>query len=150
MPQAFSAILLHIIFSTKGRAPLIDAETAPRLHAYVAKVCNEMSCHSTVVGGMSDHIHVHCSLSRTASVCGLVEEIKRRSSRWMKAHGNGSADFEWQTGYAVFSVGRSNQGELVRYIENQAKHHRRRSFREELLRFMRRYGIEPDEAHMWD
>ena len=84
------------------------------------------------------------------TVSKLVEEIKKTSSAWFKAHDARCHGFSWQAGYGAFSLGQSQLPALIRYIENQREHHSTRSFREELLELLKRYGVEYDERYLWD
>ena len=150
MPQSFDSVLLHLVFSTKGRQPLITDSVAPKLHAYLAKVCQEMGSQAIIVNGMADHVHILCSLSRTVAISDLVERVKKRSSKWIKTLAAEHGSFQWQPGYGVFSIGKSNLEKLKSYIRDQPIHHRKHSYKEEFLALLRKYGVEPDEAHMWD
>lgn len=130
MPQSLSAILIHLVFSTKNREPVLDSEVLGKLHAYIAGVLNGLGCPSLQVGGVADHVHALFGLSRTLSIAEVVKEVKVSSSQWVKAHGrwDGVAGFHWQVGYGAFSVSFSNAGAVKRYIENQEAHHRKVSF----------------------
>jgi len=150
MPQSLSQIYLHIIFSTKVRKQWLDASIRPRPFAYTATVLNNLGCVPTEVGGYSDHLHILCSLSRTISLAELVEEIKKPTSKWMKAQGEGFQDFYWQSGYGAFSVSRSNVGDVREYIMRQDEHHKTMSFQDELRRLLTAHGVEFDERYVWD
>lgn len=150
MPQSLSMILLHLIFSTKNRAPLISEPVRPRMHAYLATVTRDLGCECYRAGGAADHVHLAIRLSRTITIATLVEEIKTASSRWAKTDGVGIAGFTWQRGYACFSVGPSDLRALLAYIDAQETHHKSRSFQDELRTFLRKYGISFDEAYIWD
>ena len=104
MPQSLSRILVHLIFSTKHREPLIAPIIRPRLRACLVGILNNLKSPSLQTGGVSDHVHVLCALSRTISPADLLEEVKKSSSKWMKADG-GVPGFSWQAGYGAFSVG---------------------------------------------
>ncbi len=149
MPQSLSRILIHLIFSTKGREPFIPPETQPRLHAYLSGVLGNIGSPSLQVGGVADHVHLLFALGRTVSVAELVEEVKKASSRWMKSEGGVSA-FSWQSGYGAFSIGESQVDALVRYISNQESHHRTMTFQDEYRRVLDRYRVPCDERYLWD
>ena len=149
MPQSLAQIYIHLVFSTKGRAGLIPAPTQPRLHAYLAGSFNATGCAAVQVGGMPDHIHVLFRLARTVTISDVVKNAKVESAKWMKDEG-GVADFAWQAGYGAFSVSASHVGEVTRYIQNQAEHHQVRTFQDEFRRLLERYGVEYDEAYVWD
>jgi REP element-mobilizing transposase RayT len=122
----------------------------PELFKYIAKACDTLGCPSHRIGGMDDHIHIACSLSRTISVSNLVQELKQDSSKWTKTKNRKYADFAWQNGYGVFSIGQSQLEDLKRYIANQREHHRRTTFQDEFRELLRRYNIEFEEQYVWD
>ena len=141
MPQSLSRVLVHLVFSTKHREPFIVPEVRPRLHAYIVGILDNLKSPSLQTGGVEDHVHILCALGRTISQADLVEEVKKSSSKWMKAEG-GVPGFSWQAGYGAFSIGESQADTVIRYIQNQEEHHRKRSFAEELKLFVERYGLE--------
>ena len=147
--QSLSSLLVHLIFSTKDRYPfLVENELMLLVHAYLGGILREASCPSVVIGGTSDHVHVLFRLSRTQHVAKIVELLKSRSSRWVKA--KGVEKFAWQRGYGCFSVGQSQADGLVRYIQSQADHHMKVTFQDEFRQFLRRYEISSDERYVWD
>ncbi|HUT32909.1 MAG TPA: IS200/IS605 family transposase [Planctomycetota bacterium] len=150
MAQSLANVLIHLIFSTKNRCPLIRPEVEHELHAYLAAVCREMGCPALDVGGTEDHVHMLFSLSRTVTLSKLDEEVKKRSSKWIKTKGEAFADFAWQAGYGAFSIGQSGVAGVKQYIAGQKDHHRKVSFQEELRAFLRRYQVGFDERHLWD
>ncbi|MBL7224304.1 MAG: IS200/IS605 family transposase [Candidatus Brocadiae bacterium] len=150
MAQSLANILVHLIFSTKNRLPLIRPEVEHELHAYLAAVCREMDCPALDAGGTEDHVHILLSLSRTVTLSSLVEEVKKRSSKWIKTKGEAFAEFAWQAGYGAFSIGQSGVGRVKQYIAKQKEHHRKVSFQDELRAFLRRYQVEFDERYLWD
>ena len=149
MPQSLSNVLVHIVFSTKNREPLITRETEESLHRYLASVCRACKCPTHAVGGNASHVHVLCSLSRTISISQLLEEVKKRSSKWPKTEG-GLRSFWWQNGYGAFSIGQSQLAAARDYIARQKERHRDRTFQEEFGEFLRRYCVEYDERYVWD
>ena len=149
MPQSLSKVLVHLIFSTKQREPLIRPEIRSRLHAYIAGILDNLKSPSLQTGGVADHVHVLFALGRTISQAELVEEVKKSSSKWMKIEG-GVPGFSWQAGYGAFSVGESQAGTVVRYIQNQEEHHRKVTFQEEYRKFLERYKAVYDERYVWD
>jgi putative transposase len=102
------------------------------------------------VGGTDNHIHIACTLPRTLPLSKLLEEVKKSSSKWIKEVSADCENFAWQSGYAVFSVGQSQIRGLIRYINNQKEHHRKRTYREEVLEFLHKYEVTYDERYLWD
>ena len=150
MPQSLSQVILHVVFSTKDRRPWLDPAMRPGLHAYLATVCRDCGCQAYRVGGATDHVHIAARLGRTISQADLLEKIKKTSSAWIKTQGATYGTFQWQAGYGDFSVGWSQLGELVRYIDNQEQHHRKQTFQEEYRNLLRKYHVEFDERYLWD
>jgi putative transposase len=150
MPQSLSYLLIHLVFSTKDRVPLLEDRVRPKLFAYLTTVARQAGCECYRVGGVADHVHLAIRLARTVTVAGLVEELKTSSSKWLKTQSPDLIDFAWQRGYGAFSVGPADLEALRSYIDHQEEHHRTRGFQEELRTFLTKYGIELDERYLWD
>jgi REP element-mobilizing transposase RayT len=150
MPQSLSFILIHVIFSTKGRVPILDSSVRPALYAYLATVARNLDCECYRAGGVADHVHLAIRLCRTLAVPELVKELKTSSSKWLKTHSSALSGFAWQGGYGAFSVGPPDLEALRQYIDNQEEHHRTRTFQDEYRAFLHKYGIEYDEQYVWD
>jgi REP element-mobilizing transposase RayT len=150
MSQSLSYVLVHLIFSTKQRKPLLGDTIRSEMHAYLASVINGSENISVRVGGVTDHVHVAMFLARTESMSRLVERLKVSSSKWIKTKGPEFAKFGWQRGYAAFSVGLSDRAALVRYIDAQAMHHQRRDYQAEMRAMFAKYGVAFDERFVWD
>lgn len=151
MPQSLAQIYLHVIFSTKNRrAYLQNKDLRSELHKYLGGVCRNLEAPALIVGGVEDHVHVLCRMSRTITVADLVRELKRDSSKWIKGKDELLADFHWQDGYGAFSISPSHVETLRTYIANQEEHHKTVSFQDELRRIMQKYGVEYDERFVWD
>jgi REP element-mobilizing transposase RayT len=150
VPQSLSNVILHIIFSTRDREPWLDREVRPRVHAYVATVCRELGADAYLVGGVADHVHVVTALPRTVSQAELIEQVKKTSSKWIKALDPKYRGFHWQRGYGVFSVSPSQLGAVLKYVRGQEEHHRTRTFQEEYRKFLNKYGVEFEERYVWD
>lgn len=150
MPQSLDNVLLHLVFSTKDRAPVLSDPLRPALHAYLATVARNAGCGCPRVGGVADHVHLAIQFTRTLTIAALVEELKTSSSKWLKTQSPELSGFAWQRGYGVFSVGPSDLGALLHYIDHQAEHHRTRTFQEEYRAFLTKYGVAFDERYVWD
>jgi REP element-mobilizing transposase RayT len=148
MPQTLSFNLVHIIFSTKHRVPLIKDDVVSSLHAYLAGTARSLGCDCFRVGGVVDHVHLALKLPVTRTAAKTVSEIKTSSSAWMKEQG--VAKFAWQRGYGLFSVSPADIGALVRYIDEQGAHHRKGGFQDEMRAFFEKYHIAFDERYVWD
>lgn len=150
MPQSLSRILIHTVFSTKNRAPMLrDPSFRDEMHAYLGGCANTLGCLPIRIGGTEDHVHLLTTLSRTVAAADFVKEIKRNSTLWAKGKG-GNGDFAWQTGYGCFSVSESRIGVVSRYVENQEEHHRKITFQDEYRELLRLHGEKWDERYVWD
>ena len=154
MPQSLAnllSLLIHLVFCTKNRTPWLgDADLRNELHATLIGTLDKIHCPSLQIQSVSDHIHILCRLARTMSVADLVEECKVSSSKWIKTKAEALSEFHWQAGYGAFSVSQSNSGQVIKYIQNQERHHQRLSFQDELRALLRRHGLEWDERYVWD
>jgi len=148
MAQSLCKIYLHIIFHIRKNSPKIEDEHLPRVHQYVGSLINTTGCQAICVGGTGDHVHALLVLSKTETVAHMIEEMKRNSSRWIKTLSPRYEKFAWQGGYAAFSVSQSQRDTVIAYIGNQAEHHKRQTFRDEYLSFLRLYKIEYDEQYV--
>jgi putative transposase len=151
MSQSLAKILVHLVFSTKDRAPLLQNRALRgELHAYLGGIVTHLGRQQIIAGGVDDHVHLLFALSRTCTVADVVKEVKRGSSTWIKPKDPTLADFAWQGGYGAFSIGFSQIAAVRDYIASQEDHHRHISFQDELRTLFRRYEIEFDEQYVWD
>ena len=151
MPQSLSKILLHVVFSTKERRPFLrERGVREGLHKYIGGILHGLDCPPVIVGGVEDHVHALCIMSRTRTVAEIIKEVKRGSSLWIKTQPSENNDFAWQNGYGVFSLGFSQREEVRQYIASQEKHHAKVTFEDEFRRLLERYAITYDERYVWD
>ena len=150
MPQSFTRINAHLIFSTKNRQPSLDETIRPRVHAYQATIIRDLGSPWVVVGGVSDHVHLLFDMGKLQSPVSLVEQVKRESSKFIKTLGSKYQHFYWQRGYGMFSVSPILRDEAEAYFRNQEEHHRNRSFQEEFRSFLNQYEIPFEEQYVWD
>ena len=149
MAHTFSDLVVHIIFGTKDRLPLIDTALRREMHAYLGGIVKNLGGMPLTIGGVADHVHMLVELKPKIAVADAVEKIKSNSSNWVHAFGGMRRKSYWQGGYSAFSVSRSNVGRVRRYIEKQEQHHRRVTFQEEYVRFLKQYGIPYDERYLF-
>jgi REP element-mobilizing transposase RayT len=150
MGQSLSKIYIHLVFHTKNSSTLIGDEVKSNLYSYIGSIIKDNGSIPVLINGTADHVHILFVLSKNISLAGITEEIKRHSSRWIKTQGEKYENFAWQGGYAGFSVSQSLHEKTKHYIERQEEHHRKISFKEELILFLKEYGIEYDERYLWN
>ncbi len=148
MSQSLARIVVHVIFSTKNRDPLIGPDVRDDLFAYLAGTLNAIDCHAIRIGGIDDHVHLLFVLSKNVKLTKAIEEVKKESSKWAKERVH--PKFYWQTGYGAFSVSASMEDVVSAYIDNQEEHHKKQTFKDELREFFRKHRMAFDEERLWD
>ena len=149
MPHSFASLLVHVIFSTRDRARDLSPDLAGRLFPYMAGIVRERKGVPLIVNGPEDHVHLLVYVSATDSIADLLRVVKTNSSRWVHAQFPERRRFGWQAGYGAFTVSGSRAAGVTGYIERQQEHHRRMSFQEEFLTFLRKHGMVYDERDLW-
>ena len=147
MASTYLSLHYHLVFGTKNREPFIAAEWRPRLHEYLGGTISGLGGFPQGVGGVADHVHLLIALKATHCLADVLRELKKASSVWVHEQ-IGLPAFAWQEGYAAFTVGAPARQEVQKYIANQEQHHRRKSFREELIEMLARAGIEYDPQYL--
>jgi len=141
-------ILLHLIFSTQGRRPLIKEHFRDELFAYLGGIVREMNGTALIINGGKDHVHMLVRMRPVHSAAEVARVLKTNSSRW--AREKCSPEFAWQTGYGVFSVSESSVAAVTKYIAGQEEHHKAHSFQEEFVAFLKKNHVPYDEQYIWD
>jgi REP-associated tyrosine transposase len=149
MGHTYTNLVTHIVFSTKDRLPYIRDERRDDVFTYIGGIVRNLKGTAINVNGAADHVHLLIRQPASLAVAKTAEIIKTNSSRWINEHRVLHRTFAWQSGYAAFSVSDSNVDRVSRYISNQQEHHRRITFQEELIEFLKRSKIEYDERYLW-
>jgi putative transposase len=141
MSHTYVQNTVHVIFSTKERAPVISATLRPHVWNYIHGICRKNKIFCQAIGGTADHLHLLIQIPANLSLAQTVGLIKSNSSRWISQQG---AKFSWQANYAAFSVSHSAVPTVVRYIDGQENHHRRMDFRAEILALLKKHEVRYD------
>ena len=150
MPQSLSAVYIHLVFSTKDRRPFLrDQNLRSEMHSQLGSISKELGCAPIITGGVEDHVHQLVRFGRTITQAEWVKELKRVSNLWLK-RAHWIRDFEWQGGYADFSVSQSNLEQVKKYIASQEQHHRKINFQDEMRALLSEHHVEWDERYVWD
>jgi REP element-mobilizing transposase RayT len=149
MAQSLSKLFVHIIFHIKSTSVIIHEKDRKELYAYIGSIIKDNESIPILINGVSDHVHILCVMSKNIALAKLVEEIKRHSSRWIKTKGKHYAKFTWQGGYGGFSVSPSLHDKTKLYIQNQEFRHKKFTFKQEYLLFLKEYGIDYNEDYLW-
>ncbi|MFG0265437.1 MAG: IS200/IS605 family transposase [Rhodopirellula sp. JB055] len=148
--STFTNLLFHIIYSTKYRKPTIRTEWQDDLYGYIGGIVRDQKGTLLKIGGVEDHVHLLAKLSPTIAVSDVLRKIKSNSSKWINERSDVTRKFEWQSGYAAFSVSESQMPAVAEYIANQAEHHRQKTFEEEFLAILRKHNIEFDMRYVFE
>jgi REP element-mobilizing transposase RayT len=145
MSHTYTNLLTHVIFSTKDREPLVTGALRDDLLAYMGGIVREIGDALRAADARPDHVHLLCSLPPTVAISDALRLVKTNSSRWVHRERR----LAGLTGYGAFSVSHSLAPAVTRYIGDQEKHHRRMTFQEELIAFLKKNGIPYDERYIW-
>lgn len=149
MPHTYSRVLLHVIFSTRNREPMITSDIRNRLHAYMAGIIRRVDGEALAINGTANHVHLLWLHPTARSVSEMMRLIKSNSSKWLREE-HRKTKFAWQRGYAVFSVSESLAERVRAYVGSQLEHHRKVGFQEEYIRFLQKHGILYEDRYLWD
>jgi putative transposase len=147
MASTYLSLHYHLVFGTKNREPWIDPEWRSRLHAYLGGTVSGLGGFPEGIGGVADHVHLLIGLKATHCLADFLRELKKASSVWVHEQID-LRSFAWQEGYAAFTVSATARAAVQGYIANQEEHHRRKSFREELIEMLAKAGIEYDPKYL--
>ncbi|MBZ0180112.1 MAG: IS200/IS605 family transposase [Melioribacteraceae bacterium] len=150
MPGTYSQIYIQIVFAVKGRENLISPKWKDELHKYIAGIIKGKDQKPIIVNGMPDHIHAFIGLKPSMKISDLVRDIKNNSTNYINENKFVRDKFCWQEGYGAFSYSHSQIKDVYNYIANQEEHHRKKSFREEYLEFLKKYEIQYNEKYLFE
>jgi REP element-mobilizing transposase RayT len=150
MAHTYSNLLFHAIFSTKDRAATISPAIRNDLFAYMAGIIRHMGGKTVIAGGTADHVHLLLELPSHLAVADTLRVVKTNSSRWAHERWPERRLFAWQTGYAAFTVSKSNVNAVRVYIANQEAHHKTVDFRDEFRAFLKKNGITCNEKYVME
>ena len=147
MANSYTQIIIHLTFHVKEGCQ-IDKSDLSSLYKYIMGIIVAEGGAVFAIGGVSNHIHILFSLPKNTTLSSMVMKIKANSSRWLKGLRSQYRAFAWQDGYGAFSVSASKIETVVAYIGNQEEHHRKHSFKEEYVEFLKAYNVDYDERYL--
>ena len=147
---AFTKLTYHVVFSTKYRRPTLRREFRDRLYEYLGGIVRRLNGHLIEVGGVEDHLHLLVALPPTIALSDAIRDIKAGASKWVNELPGMDSRFEWQKGYAAFTVSYSQLESVRKYIQGQEVHHQQQTFEEEYLSFLKRHEIEFDPRFLFE
>lgn len=142
MADTYSQIYIQIVFAVKGRANFISPKWKDELYKYITGIIANEGQKLIAINGMPDHIHVLIGLKPTVALSNLVRDVKANSSRLINEKRWVAGKFEWQSGFGAFSYSHSQLDNVIRYIQTQEEHHKKKKFKEEYIEFLNLYNID--------
>jgi REP element-mobilizing transposase RayT len=150
MAKSYTKIQLHIVFAVKFRKALIAHSWEEELYKYITGAVQQRGHKMLAINGMPDHIHFAIGFKPTEDLSSMMREIKKSTTEFINSKFIRGNQFRWQEGYAAFSYAESDIQNVVNYILNQKEHHRKKTFREEYLKFLKEYDIEFEEKYLFE
>ena len=150
MPQTYTCLHYHLVFSTKNREPLITPDVRPRLWDYMGGTVRGLGGLPILTGGTADHVHLLVTLRQTHALADFMRDLKAGTSGWVHDTFRTLSTFAWQTGYGAFTVSHSGVDAVKAYIANQEEHHKKQTFKDEFRDFLRKHEIEFEEKYLWE
>ena len=150
MANTYTQIYIHVVFAVQGRQNLLKEKNKEELHKYITGIIHNKKQKLIAINSMPDHVHIFVGMKPSIALSDLVRDVKNNSStfitkkRWVKGK------FNWQEGFGAFSYGHSQIDAVVKYIQNQEKHHAKKTFKEEYLELLKRFNVEYDEKYVFD
>ena len=149
MANTYHQIYLQTVFAVKHRNAVLKKEWRSNILGVIGNLINEANCKTIIVNGVEDHVHCFIGLKPVVSVSELMKTVKAKSSKYINDNNLTPERFEWQEGYGVFSYGQSQVNSVYNYILNQEEHHKKQTFREEYIAFLREFKIDHDEQYIF-
>lgn len=150
MAGTYSQIYIQIVFAVRCRENLLAKAWRDQVHKYIAGIIAGRGQKSIIVNGVSDHIHVFVGLKPSVAISDLVRDIKNNSTNFINEKKFLGKQFRWQGGFGAFSYAHSQIGAVYNYILHQEEHHRKKSFKEEYLDFLKEFKVEYNEKYLFD
>ncbi len=150
MANSYLKVYIQFVFSVKNRYSLINVNYKEKLHKYITGIVKKYDCKLLIINSVPDHIHLLTTLSSKIAIADLMKEVKGGSSKFINENNFCKTKFAWQDGYGAFSYSESQVPDVIKYIENQEKHHKKKTFQEEYLEFLKRFNIPYDKKYVFD
>ena len=149
MANTYHQIYLQFVFAVKYRNAVISKKWSSQVYGVIGNLINETDCKTVIINGVEDHVHCFVGLKPVVSVSELMKTVKAKSSKYINDNGLTPQRFEWQEGYGAFSYSQSQVDKVYKYIQNQEAHHKKQTFREEYIEFLKNFKIEFDEQYIF-
>jgi putative transposase len=148
--NTYSQVYIQIVFAVKGRQNLISNTKKDEIYKYITGIITNQKQKLIAINGMPDHIHILVGIKPNISLSDLVRDIKSSSSKFINEQKWVNGKFEWQTGFGAFSYGHSQLNNVIKYIENQEEHHKKKTFSEEYTAFLKLFNIDFRNEYLFE
>ena len=149
MANTYTQIHIHFVFAVKFRDGIISPQWKDTLYKYITGTIHNNNHKLLAINGTSDHIHILIGLRPSQSISDLMKDVKQSSSKWINENKLVKGHFEWQEGYGAFSHSKSQINKVIDYIDNQESHHKKLTFKEEYLDFLKKFDVDYDEKFIF-
>ena len=149
MANTYTQIHIHFVFAVKYRKGIIHTEWKDDLYKYITGIVQNNGHKMLAINGVEDHIHIFIGMRPTQSISSLLQDIKANSSKWINEHAYTEQKFEWQAGYGAFSYSMRDLPTVAKYIERQEEHHRKKTFRQEFIQYLKEFEIDYKEQNIF-
>ncbi len=150
MPNTYTQIYIHAVFTVKNRECIIRTNWEIELYKYISGIVRNENHKLLAINGMQDHVHLFVNMKPVQSVSKLLQEIKASSSKWINERGFLRTKFYWQSGFGAFSYSKSDIDYVINYINTQKEHHRKKSFKDEYLEILREFEIDYNDKYLFE
>ena len=150
MANTFTQLYIQVVFAVKGRLNQLKKENKEELHKYIAGIIRNNNQKLLRINSVSDHIHILIGLKPDMALSDLVRDIKANSSRFISEKKWVKGKFNWQEGFGAFSYSHSHMDRVIKYIDRQEEHHRRKTFKEEYLLLLKKFNVEYDTRYVFE
>src|SRR5665213_2024309 len=149
MANTFNQIHIHAVFSVQNRVCIISKHWQDELYKYITGIIQNHNHKLLAINGMPDHLHIFFGMRPTQSISDLMQQVKGDSSKWINEKKFIRSKFSWQEGYGAFSYGKSQVHQVIKNIQEQENHHKKKTFIEEYKKFLKAFEIEYDERFIF-
>jgi len=149
MANTYTRSYIQVVFAVQGRYNLIRKEHKEELHKYITGIIRNKKQKLIAINSMPDHTHVFIGMKPSIALSDLVRDIKNNSTTFINEKNWVQGKFNWQEGFGAFSYGHSQIDAVVKYIQNQEKHHARKTFKEEYIEILEKFNVEYDTKYLF-
>jgi putative transposase len=150
MSSTFSQIYIQVVMAVKGRNSLISQTWEEELYKYITGIISNKNQKLIAINGAEDHIHILIGMKPSCCLSDLIREVKKSSNAFVKEKRFTKFKFDWQDGYGAFSYSQSALDNVIAYIQNQKEHHKKKTFKQEYIGFLKKFQIEYDEKYLFE